>query len=65
MSQGGREVDLTVLPLQDLLKIQSNFQEVSVAGLRDIFYPLLLTTHSSFSPILAFLRLYLFPVLFS
>jgi hypothetical protein len=30
--QGGREVDLSVLPLQDLLKIQTQFQEVSKRG---------------------------------
>jgi hypothetical protein len=27
-NDGGREVDLSVLPLQDLLKIQTQFQEV-------------------------------------
>jgi len=31
-NDGGKEVDLSVLPLQDLLKIQTQFQEVSKIG---------------------------------
>ena len=31
-NDGGREVDLSVLPLQDLLKIQTQFQEVRIKG---------------------------------